>query len=143
MVFIHLRAIRLLGLSAAIALASSLACSDATAPSQTPSTFTIDAATGAYPPSPPTVHVTVSAITVDGTLITADPCFTVSGNASMSHDTLVVHVVGTDKNVGCVQSLGMWHYVLTVSPRPSGADAIRVEHDSGKGSSVVLEQPLP
>lgn len=127
--------------SCAFALAAA-ACSDATAPARVRSTFAIVPGGGAYPPSTPIVQATATTITVDGTLVTADPCFTVTGSASTSNDTLVVRIVGTDENVPCVQSLGMWHYVLTVQPRPGGVDAIRVEHDGGKGSSVVLEQAL-
>lgn len=130
----------------ALLLTSAAACSSLTDPGRTPSSLTVKATSGSFPPAAPTVLVTESAITIDGVIATPTPCYAVSGGTSTAHDTLVVRVVAksTLKAGGtCEAMVGLWHYVLTVSPRPARLSAVRVVHAGGVGKeTVVLEQGI-
>lgn len=122
------------------------ACSDVSAPLGLASTITAFRTAGPIPLPPPVVHVDADAIRVDGQLATPTPCYTLSGGASVSHDTLDVRVVAHPARKGggpCVEMLQPWLYTVAVTGVPYGLTAIRVTHDTGIGAqSVVLEQSI-
>lgn len=124
------------------------ACSsDSTAPQGPYGSFAVAPdASGPYPAPAPTVLVAQGQLEVDGWIDTPTPCYTVSGNATVAHDTLVAHVVArkdAKDNVGCTQAIQPWKYVLTAVGVQSSIDVLRVVHDSGNGTNVtVLEQAV-
>lgn len=133
---------------AALLLVAVAACSDSTAPQNPYGSFVAAPdASGPYPAPTPTAQVTQGQVEVDGWIDTPTPCYTVSGNATVSHDTLVAHIVArkdAKNNVGCEQAIQPWKYILTAVAVPSTVGVLRVVHDdSGNGTNVtVLEQAI-
>lgn len=119
------------------------ASTEPTAPSVT-SSFSAQMVGGTYPPVAPTVQTTSTTILVDGVIATPTPCYKVSAATTAAHDTVVVQVTATTSATdACEEAIALWHYTVTMTPRPSGMDMIRVIHAAGSGQpSVVLEQPL-
>lgn len=128
----------------ALCIALAACSSDSTAPQGPYGTFSVTAdATGPYPAPAPTVQVAPSGITVDGWIDTPAPCYTVTGSASVAHDTLVARVVAQKGAGTCATVIQPWKYVLSASGVPTTVTAVRVVHDSGNGTGVtVLEQAI-
>lgn len=125
-------------------LALAIACSDATAPDGLASTISASRTAGTIPTPAPVVHVDADAVRIDGQLATPTPCYSLSSEASIASDTLVVRVAWHStlkKDEACPQYVQPWLYTVAVTGLPYNLAAIRVIHGSGVGT-VVLEQPI-
>jgi hypothetical protein len=100
-------------------------------------------ATGPTPAPAPTVQVAQGRIAVAGWIDTPTPCYTVTASASVTNDTLVARIIArkvVKDNVGCETVIQPWQYLLTTTTLPPTVDAVRVVHDDGTGTSVVVLQ---
>lgn len=132
---------------ALVCVALAACSSDSTAPQGPYGSFDVAPdATGPYPAPAPTVQLAQGGISVSGWIDTPTPCYTVAGSATVTHDTLVAHVVARQDvktNVGCTAAIQPWKYVMTAFAVPSTVTAVRVVHNSGNGTDVtVLEQAV-
>ena len=91
------------------------------------------------PPSPtysgPRIVGTSTAIIVTARLVAPTPCTDVT--ATVSHDAAAIDIAVTasQKSVSCVQSLGVFDYMLVLAPIAPGMYHVTVHHVGEAGSA--------
>lgn len=112
-----------------------LACSDAAGP-RSPLPFQLAFTT---PPSAtysgPRIVATSTEIVVTARLVAPTPCTDVT--ATVNHDAAAIDITMTasQKSVNCVQSLGIFDYMLVLSPIAPGTYHVTVHHVGEAGST--------
>lgn len=101
-----------------------LGCDGVTAPTGLPVDVVVSQLTAL--PLPASGTVVGSSVVLLGALGTPDPCYSFTGRATPTNDTLNVRLVATSSAEGCIAIVGAWRYEVSVRSVPAGEWLVRL-----------------
>lgn len=128
---------RLIGVAALFAVA----CSDSTSPAPIGFQLSFTTPSASYPG--PMITTTTNLIGITARLIAPTPCTDVTAAVNRHDSAIDVTMTATQRNVTCVQSLGVFDYMLVVAPVPAGSYHVNVRHvGEAGGTSTAFTQDV-
>jgi hypothetical protein len=121
-------------LLAAVAMVFAAACSDSVSPGTIPFQLSFTTPPSASYPGPQ-ITTAANLVGITARLIAPTPCTDVSAAVNHHDASIDVIVTATQRNVTCVQSLGVFDYTLVLSPVTAGTYHVTVQHVGEAGGA--------